>query len=847
MANLSKDLKEFRNNIEELYNSGSMGDSLNRAISDCYDSAIRSVSCPEKSIAVVALGGYGRREMAPYSDVDLLVLHSNTNISELEDFSKKIIYTFWDGNIEASAVVRTIKECVAAGRKDNRSLSSLVDARFIAGDNELFKRLIKKIESEISGFWKRRRFIGRKIEENRRRLSKYGHSVFLSEPHVKEGEGGLRCYHSAMWIARSFYGAKILSELVELGIIDERSAVEWNEAIDFLWKVRNGLHILARRRQDRLTYEYQEQLALLLGYKEETKRAFIESFLRDFYKSASHVYHASERLIGTVRESSLTGRTINFLSSKSVDNDISIQKNKIHLSGKRLLNSPEIAFKAWKLSSENGMQFDEKAMQSVSSAAYSWKVPLTEQSKIQKYFRDTLCNINHLDRVLLEMHESGALFKLIPEFNNIRFLVNYDAYHLYTVDIHSILLLRELAKLCAVNGSNIFSRVLNDINRKDILALAALLHDIGKGNSSGAKHEKCGAELVSEIMKRFGYENADISVVEFLVKSHLILPRLAFSRDLDDSRMTENLAQTVGSIDNLNMLFVLTYADICATNPEIWSGWKNELLTKLYHKTLDTLEGRGLTNEAIENAIRQKMSNILLDGPVDDSENMRLWLHQMPSRFVMNTDAHLIRKFYNHLKTSEKPLIEIHREIGGSAHYHNLDIVTRDAPGLFLKICSALSANKASILEAQLHTGANGDIVDNFRIKYDGNFSVLLIDLQNALCGIDYFFENPVHAVESRSHTALRKSRSGYETKVIVDNDVSADYTVVEIHAEDKLGLLYKIAKWFYKNGYDINMAKVTTHVGQAIDTFYIRDIKTGKIENKEKIAEIEKGILGET
>lgn len=866
MNPVAEHLKKMRGELETAFLSKTSGRQLNNLTTRHYDKIIKLLfedvgrdllkTASVGPLALVALGGYGRGEMAPYSDIDLLLLHTGEDEEVLKKLVGKITYPLWDAGIETGGVIRTIDECLRVGAQDIRSLTSMMDARFLAGDRGLFSGLQQALKAHFSRKNNRRNYFKKKIQEHGKRLRKYGDSVFVGEPHVKEGEGGLRCYHTSLWLFRIGFDAQSIDSLVNLGIIDLKSAEEWKEALDFLWRVRFGLHIAAGRKQDRLDFHHQEILARQMGYIKDASRAGLEEFMREFYKRASFVHFASERLIGSSQDLGKREKIKNRLLTRKLHRYVSKAGDCIHLSSAHLAGHPEIAFTGWLECRRLGLRMDNESKQAIRLASFMWDKTIQNSSNIKKLFREIVSDPVGLESVLMEMHETGALFKIVPEFEGLHHKVIYDAYHLYTVDIHTIFLIHELSLLASGKYKDRlpdYHTAYKKVKKTDLLVLACLLHDIGKGAQSSEKHEHSGARIAKSVIQRLGFEKGDQEIVEFLVKSHLILPQLAFYRDIDDLQLIENLAHSVKTTDNLILLYLLTFADLRATNPDVWSSWKGELLTKLYSRTIDRLEGRGYTAEHIKDEMKKKERE--LSGAIGKSDVSSAigWLRKMPLRYAVNTDHATIARHYRQVQGLARDSLKIEVWQSADQTYDNLTVVTKDAPGLFSKMCAAFLMSGISILEAQLYTGENGDVIDHFKvadskgrkIKDNFNWNRIKSELKSMVSNTEEQNEGLIgrSAIHEPRSARLRQSRHGYRTEVYVDNDVSAYYTVVEIHAPDKVGFLHDVAHWFYTHGYDIFMAKATTHVGQAIDIFYIRHVGGDKVEVKKEVEEIKKGL----
>lgn len=797
-------IETARRRVSESFDAGASGLQLNHIFSDSIDELV--IRLFEKSgsaddVALAALGGYGRREMSPYSDIDFVLLYCEDSMMDVKSIMDRIMYPLWDAGLEVTGVARTLKECLKIGKEDIRSLTSMMDARFIAGSEELFGELAAGMERHFSKRINRTRYIKKKYSEYLARLTRYGDSVFVAEPHIKEGEGGLRCYQSALWIARARFGVKGIEQFERLEFFSREKLDEFSTALDFMWRLRCGIHLISGRKQDRLGFDIQEAMARRMSYDVGDIRGSIEAFMRDYYRHASVIHSLVETVIDAAK-----------------------------IGGRLLRLKKRLFFRRIDPSGNN---------------------PVGR-------FREMIKKPAGVDQLIAEMHSNGVLFNIIPEFEKLAHQVQYDAYHYYTVDMHTILVVREISKIAAGGYAKLFpdvNRAYKTLSRPDILVLAGLLHDIGKGCEGAEPHDYKGAKVACDVVLRLGYPDEDASLVEFLVRSHLILSRLAFRRDIDDPKLIENLADAVKTTDNLTFLYLLTFADIRATSPELWSEWKGELLRGLYFKAMRFLTGEGCTAENIEARMREKQEKIANLITKEEYPEFVIWLHCMPMRYKINTAPEAMAAHFENVRLLSFNVVKMDVKLSEDGNYHEVTIVTKDNPGLFAKICAIFSLNRLSILEAQLNTSLNGDVVDIFRVVNPSGRPVrrefdwkkveteLVRVIGNGEAGWSEIEKAESFLRAKPSRGMLKQARGALETEVVIDNDVSADYTVVEVHAPDRIGLLYKIAHWFYKSGYDISMARVLTTAGHAIDIFYITNTRGKKIGQKEEGEWIMRGL----
>lgn len=847
--NIQNEIETIRNQARRAFAKKKDGKSINKLITKKFDKILKKQfknieDFSKKECCLLAIGGYGRAEMALYSDIDLLLISENTLN---ENIISDIVYPLWDNGVEITGLYRTIDECIKVASLDIRSLTSMYDSRYLAGSKRVYQVFRNKLIDYFSSTENVEWHFKTKLTEYYRRLARYGDSVFIREPHIKEGEGGLRSYQTVLWISKVLYNINEFKDLEKLKFINSKSLKDWRNALNFLWYVRQGMHIENSRKHDRLNYDIQEKFAKNLGYDS------VADFMHEYYKHASYIHLATERLIGMIRDRFLkkTKVPVDFDENFILSDHLLDIKNV-----KDLKKCPALALCSWKICKDKGYKLAHHYKELIRKFTNVWSDEFFLNPNMHNLFRSLLSDAKNLDIILMELYETGFLFKIIPEFKNLYHKVQYDAYHLYTVDIHSIFLIREIKMLQLKNDktNNFFAQVYEGIENKEILICACLLHDIGKGVNSGTRHDISGAIIAKAVTQRLGYKEEDSEEIESLVKSHLILSHLAFRRDIDDAQLIDNFANTVKTKEMLDKLLILTFADIRATGPDLWNNWKSELLINLYNKTVDYIHKY---SEKERDAKLQRKNTIeALTENIDNNERrqeMSTWLLKMPARYLYSNSSKTIASHLKVLTNENRKDFEILLSKNSfNTHYDELTIITKDFSGLFAKICAVLTQNNINILEAQVNTNKNGDVVDIFKlvnrndekIGEDFDWEIIFTELKTIIRA-----ETKEVLAETEKYLSLflpsdlRKSRGESLNVVKIDNIVSPNYTVIETDTFDRTGLLFKISKWLFEKSYTIQLAKVTTHVGNVIDIFYITDLDGCKIQDNQRLKEIERGL----
>ncbi len=825
---------------------------INRASSDSIDSAVcllfrnAALQSGVKS-ALVALGGYGRREMALLSDVDLLFLMEGGFQDEANPLADAILYPFWDSGVNVGGATRTVADCRDVMTTDVRALTAMLDARLVAGSSELYDGFKQLICEYFSNARQRKKFITLKIREHEKRLQRFGSSIYLAQPNVKEGEGGLREYHTLMWCARAARPGDDPAAVLARYLRDEVAVRRMNASYGFLWSVRQALHLAEGSWNDRLAEGVQEEVARRLSIRRQGGEGDAQRLMSLYYSNAEQLHLACERGLEMIRRevepSSIFSSII--LRRRLPGGFVKTENGTLLMDAVAGEFSPDVVMKLFATARRTGLPVDPETKAAL-TANGGWRTGL-KQGEALSEARSIFSEISHLDRVLVEMHECGALEGAFPEMEELFHAAQRDGVHLYTVGVHSIKTVGEIAALVAGAKRPSHKRALAQIRRPHVLALAAFLHDIGKGR--GGDHAGKGAVIAHEIAKGLGLDAADCQDIEFLVRSHLLMATLAFKRDINDPALIERFAQSVRSAELLAMLYLITYADLRAVGPSVWSEWKGGLLDDLYGLTQEHMAAGGAAPEKrareSERIIRSVLRRI---GAGCEEERVREFLETLPERYLFSVDPESVAAhFMMSRDVGERACATITREVSEKG-CTEFSVVTPDSPGLFAKIAGVLSANGANIVTAQLYTSAHGMAIDVLWVTDSlhrpmndpERWSRIRSELVEAVSG-ERELKKIVGGRFKQRLLAWNAARRPVE--VLVDNDVSALHTVVEISADDRRGLLYTIADTIHELGLMIDLARITTHVDRVTDVFYIKEASGKKVEAQERLDGIRRAL----
>lgn len=880
----STQLRAQRSALEQLWQQGLTGQALLTEQSRLVDVFIAfhfqgAVSGYSGQVALVALGGYGRQELFPYSDIDLLILYQSESPespeqqAEIKKVAEAILYPLWDTGLEVGHGVRTVDEAMEHAAKDFFFQVAMLDARFIAGSEgaqDLFTGLLARYRSRfIEGG--REEFVRSMKACREARRQRFGSHSYLLEPHIKEGKGGMRDVQAMLWTAKVVFGLDSLSDIALAGILlaEERDAFAgaWNELV----KIRNRLHYLSGRKNDQLYFEHQEKLAAGLAYKTGAGMLGVERFMRDVHSHLQtiavitdlffeHVDEVLDLAAGQVIKGERAGR------DRIVEKGIELRHNRVHLvaSAKELAARPYLLMRLFLASARTGAPVHHRTRKIVTASLGMVDAKLRVSPRMSRPFLELLLHPGDPLPVLEVMLETGLLTAYLPEFARISTLAQHDLYHIYTVDRHLLQTVAELRLLVEEEGSVCRGAFLA-IASPHVLYLAALLHDIGKG--AGGNHSQVGAEMVGAVGARLGLDPAECACLSFVIRYHLFMPENALRRDLNDEAFIRRCAETIGDSDRLAMLYLLSLADSKATGPSAWSEWKAALLYEMFLKLTPYLE-LGLIVSAQPDTVRRQVEQgvdwlrgqvvTLLtgagDGEAGVDTDLKADVALLPADYLLSFTpeavAEHIRIHRKNYKALRRKSLIFPREI---RDHWSLLVMARDRSGLLAKICGVLALHNLSVLSAQIFTWEGVEAVDVLEVRaldgltfHEKDWSAINKDLDLALdyrLGLGHRIYRKLAAIHERRR--LSQAMLGQQkSQVVIDNGASDSYTVIEVHSEDRAGQLYFITQALADFGINIYRAFIATEVQQLIDIFYVLDSHGRKITDPAFMDEIRDGVL---
>jgi [protein-PII] uridylyltransferase len=804
--------------------------------------------------AIIALGGYGREEQCIHSDVDLLFLFKRKVPQEAENLIQEIIYPLWDIGLDVGYATRSLKECWALAGKDYEVLTPMLDARFVCGWSLIYANLLDELRQKII-VKKSRNIINWLVESNELRHTHFGDSAYLLEPNLKEGQGGLRDYHTMRWIARIAFNAKQSRDLEYLGLLSHEEFQTLMRSIAFIWDVRNRIHSICGRKCDQLHFENQVKVARSMNYKKNNGQEPVERLMGELHGQMEALKQQHLMFLHELGYEKIRKRKRKSQKKSAVAGLEVIKWGMLNFGGpEAIMKRPELLMKIFEESARLKIPLSAEAKRLVKEFSHLVNKAYRTSEPIVKSFERILVAPAPKFNVLNEMLNTGFLEKTIPEFRGIRNHIQYDEYHLYPVDKHLLRTVQTIKKFGRDRDSSLeplCEKIYRNLKRKKLLLWAALLHDIGKGESQ-EDHSAKGAQIVKNILTQMGLKPADIEMVIFLVQEHLLLIKTATRRDIHDEETAISCARKIKDIERLKMLYLLTVADSIATGPMAWNDWTATLLRDFFLKTLNVLEkGELATAQAVEIVEQKKKKTLRSAHNPGEKKKIEALLSVMSPRYLLYMPTPEIQKhirLYHDLATDNSDFIwEI--EHAADANTRTVAICAQDRPGLISKIAGVFTLNNIDILDVQVFTWRNNIALDIFKVKpppdpilEDEKWNRTARDLGAALSD-----ELDLTAALKKKMRVYRHAKAGLNKKphqVTVDHTGSSFFTIIEVFTYDFPGLLFSITDALYQCDLNIWVAKIATKADQVVDVFYVRDVNGQKVDLPDQVTRIKAAII---
>ncbi|MCU4654405.1 [protein-PII] uridylyltransferase [Roseibacterium sp. SDUM158016] len=785
-------------------------------------------------MGVMAVGGYGRGEMAPYSDVDLLFVLPWKMTAAVESVIESALYMLWDLRMKVGHASRTVKECLRLGKQDVTIRTSLLEMRYIAGDEAVGEDLQHALRSQLFEGTVGE-FIEAKLEERANRHKKQGGQRYMLEPNVKEGKGGLRDLQTLYWIAKYEHGVTRIEELVGIGVFRPEEFAAFDAAERFLWAVRCHLHLIAGRAQDQLTFDNQVAVAERLGYEDHSGRRAVEHFMQDYFRHATRVGELT-RIFLTELEARhvkqapailgfLRGRT----RRKKVKDGYAIKQNRITVEKPDAFFADKLnILRLFEEALRTGYLIHPDAMREVQARIGTIDDAMRRDPEACGIFLDLMLKHGNPERALRRMNELGVLAAFVPEFAPVVAMMQFNMYHSYTVDEHTIQVISTLAQIERgelVEELPVASGILKrGVNRK-VLYVACLLHDIGKGRKED--HSIVGARIARTVAPRLGLKPAEAETVEWLVRYHLLMSDMAQKRDISDPRTVRDFAKAVKTRERLEFLTVLTVCDIRGVGPNTWNNWKATLLRGLYRATATALETglEDLNRENLEGEAKKALRDALSDWP---KAELKTEVDRHYGPYWQGLDIATQVTFAQMLRGLKDDEIRIDTRQDHDRDATRVCFVLADHPGIFSRLAGALSLVGANVVDARTYTSKDGYATAVFWVQdAEGNpYEAARLPRLKGMIGKTLKGEVVASkALEGRDKIKKRERPFAVPTNITFDNDGSEIYTIIEVDTRDRPGLLYDLTKTLAASNIYIAHAVIATYGAQVVDVFYVKDM----------------------
>ena len=793
-----------------------------------------------ENLSLLAVGGCGRAEMAPHSDIDLLFLTPYKVTARIESIIESMLYMLWDLHLKVGYSARTIKDCIRLGREDFTIRTSLLEHRFLDGDRELADALTLRLRKDLFK-GTAAEFIEAKLAERSVRHTKQGGQRYMVEPNVKEGKGGLRDLQSLYWIDKYVHGISDISELVRLKVFTQFELDEFTAAEGFLMAVRCHLHLLTNRPMDQLTFDMQVDVAQRMGYADGEGRRGVEYFMQDYFRHATHVGELTRIFLTSLEASHVKSEPLLvglFRRKKKVKAGYKVVQNRLSIAGEKTFLKDKLnLLRIFEEALRTGLLLHPNAMRLLSANLDLIDDDMRANPEAGRIFMGLLLKHGNPERALRRMNELGVLAAFIPEFQPVVAMMQFNMYHSFTVDEHTIQCISTLAQIEREELTEelpIASGILKSgINRK-VLYVALLVHDLGKGRDED--HSVLGARMSRKIAPRLGLKPDEVKTVEWLVKQHLLMSDVAQKRDIADIRTVRDFARIVKSRERLDLLTVLTVCDIRAVGPTTWNNWKAVLLRNLYGLTKEALE-KGLEEVNFKGGADRAKKALRAALPDWDAKELRAEMSRHYPHYWQGlpTSAHVV--FAGLLRGLKTDKIKIDLFLDEDRDATRACFALADHPGIFSRLAGALALVGANVVDARTYTSKDGYATAVFWVQDSKGAPYAKSRLPRIRAMINKVLKGDVIARNAFDDKEIKKRERAFKvpTRITFDNEGSEIYTIIEVDTRDRPGLLYDLTRTLAMNNIYIASAVIATYGEQVVDAFYVKDMVGLKIHSEQK------------
>jgi len=802
-------------------------------------------------IGLLGVGGYGRGEMAPYSDVDLMFLTPWKQTGWVEQVIESMLYTLWDLGLKVGHSSRSLDDMVRMGQNDLTVRTALLESRFIWGDQALNDEGIARFHREVVAGTDKA-FVAAKLEERNERHRRMGDSRYVVEPNVKEGKGGLRDLHTLFWIGKYVHRVDSVAGLVDAGLLTREELHQFQRAENFLWAVRCHLHMVAGRAEERLTFDYQCDIAERMNYATRPGKSAVERFMHYYFLQAKTVGDLTGLFLDHLDEQfARPGRRFTLAAIPRRPrklNGFKLVRGRLALPSDDFLEQePVRLIEMFALADKHGLELHPAAVRAARRDARLIDAKVRRDPRANALFLDVLTSPRDPETVLRWMNEAGVFGRFVPDFGRVVAQTQFDMYHHYTVDEHTIRAIGLLAQIDrgALKAEHpISTAIIRHIVSRRVLYVAVLLHDIAKGR--GGDHSVLGAEIAQQLCPRLGLSPAETETVAWLVRHHLLMSATAFKRDLSDFKTILDFAEAVQSPERLKLLLVLTIVDIRAVGPGVWNSWKRQLLTDIFEGAEEVLRlghkqtGRKERVEAKQRAVAEG-----LGWPDADFAALA---RRLPEAYWIAEPIDILEANARHVAAASDQQLSIAASVYPERGATLVTVYASDHPGLFYRIAGAIHLAGGSIIDARIHTTRDGMALDNFLVQDPfGRPFDEASRLERLKTAIEDALANRTRLPERLAAKPLPRARAEafpIAPNVLIDNRASNRFTVVEVNARDRPALLHALAYGLFQSKMTIHSAHIATYGERAVDTFYVTDLIGAKITSPARLKSLEKRLL---
>ena len=831
-------------------------DQLVRVVFDHVSEHVHPLGSPSTGevLSLVAVGGYGRGEMAPHSDVDLLFLIPYKLTPRTEQVIEDVLYFLWDLGFKVGQATRSVDDCLRQAKADLTICTSLLEARWLWGDQDLYRTLRKRFQKEVAAAKDAARFIEAKLGERAERHKRMGGSRYSLEPNIKEGKGGLRDLHTLYWIGKFLYQVDDVAELTARGVFTKTEARRFDKAQNFLWTLRCHLHYATGRAEERLTFDLQKEIAPRLGYTDRAGLLDVERFMKHYFLVAKDVGDLTRIFCATLEaehDRRSRFRLPALRRRRSIDG-FRLERDRLSVAGPEVFaKHPVQMLRIFHAAQKHDLDIHPQALRWITQNLKHIDAGVRADAEANRLFLDMLTSTNDPERTLRRLNEAGVFGRFVPDFGRVVAQMQYNMYHHYTVDEHTLFAIGILHKIeqgLLKDQAPIASEVVHKVLSRRVLYLAVLLHDIAKGR--GGDHSQLGAKVARKLCPRLGLSEEETETVAWLVLHHLAMSDTAFKRDLTDPQTIADFSARVQSPERLRLLLVLTVADIRAVGPGVWSAWKAALLRDLYWRAEEALTG-GVSEDSRQARVEAAQTD--LRGKLGDwpEEDIAAHLARGYAPYWLSVDSETHERHARLVREAERrqaPLT-VDTRIDRYRQVTEVTVYTADHAGLFSRIAGAMAVAGASIDAARIFTLANGMALDTFYVRdaIGGPF-----DRPDRLARLSAAVEQtlagrlkPVQELARRRSPLPSRLRVFKVTpRVLIDNKASARATIIEVNGRDRPGLLYDLTRALSKLNLMIHGARIATYGEQAVDVFYVQDALGDKIQAPAKLKRIHERLI---